>query len=252
MRRTFIALFLIVGSAGAVAEAAPPKPTKLTLSATTKVLAVGQTYTAKVKAVKPAKASKAVTWRSSNRKVATVSAKGKIKALKTGKVTIKATSKVSRKVTAKLTVTVRVNAGTAPTPTPGPTAPAPAPTPTPAPVIDPQLLGSWSIVSSSGGVFTTYNADGTWLRVVIIKTSFSHYENTSKGNYRAEGGKIYSTGTIYQSRDGDSGPWSEWKPAAEPNRIENYAIGTDEYGEYLVTEDDPNPVTEESVKYRRD
>lgn len=318
---------LLVGSAGTLAEAAAPKPTKLTLAATTKLLAVGQTYTAKIEKVTPTRASKKVTWTSSNRRIATVAASGKINALKAGKVTIRATSKATDKVTAKLSLTVSlkptkitltsttetvavgqkftarvktiapakaskkvswtssdknvatvtskgvvqaVGAGTATitaksvlsskvkqtikvTVNATATTPPPKPNPPkPAPVIDPKLLGSWSMVSSSGGVFTTYNADGTWLRVVIIRTSFSEYQNTSKGNYRAEGGKIYSSDTIFQSRNSDSGPWSEWRPAAEPNRVENYAIGTDEYGEYLVSEDDPNPVTEESVKYRRD
>ena len=57
------------------AKKASKKPTKITLNYTKKNLAVGETFTLKVKAVKPAKASKSVTWSSSNKKIATVNKK---------------------------------------------------------------------------------------------------------------------------------------------------------------------------------
>ena len=55
----------------------------------------GKSYTFKV-AVNPAGASKAVTWKTSNKKVATVSAKGVVKAKKTGTVKITAISKSNK------------------------------------------------------------------------------------------------------------------------------------------------------------
>ena len=65
----------------------------------------GKSYTFKV-AVNPAGASKAVTWKTSNKKVATVSAKGVVKAKKAGTVKITAISKSNKK--AKVTKTVKV------------------------------------------------------------------------------------------------------------------------------------------------
>ncbi|MBQ5675882.1 MAG: Ig-like domain-containing protein [Lachnospiraceae bacterium] len=88
------------------AKKASKKPTKITLSDSKKNLAVGETFTLKVKSVKPANASKSVTWSSSRNKIATVSKKGKVKAKKTGSVTITAKSTVSKKVVAKCKIKV--------------------------------------------------------------------------------------------------------------------------------------------------
>ena len=87
-------------------EAAGQKPTTIKLNATQKELYVGQKYTLKVKTVKPAKASKAVTWKSSNKKVATVNSKGKVTAKKAGTAKITATSKANKKVKAVCKITV--------------------------------------------------------------------------------------------------------------------------------------------------
>lgn len=56
------------------AKKSSKKPTKITLNYSKKNLAVGETFTLKVKSVKPSKASKSVTW-SSNSKIATVNKK---------------------------------------------------------------------------------------------------------------------------------------------------------------------------------
>ena len=82
------------------------KPTKITLSDSKKNLAVGETFTLKVKSVKPSNASKSVTWSTSSKKIATVSKKGKVKAKKTGSVTITAKSTVNNKVVAKCKIKV--------------------------------------------------------------------------------------------------------------------------------------------------
>ena len=88
------------------AEAAS-KPKEMTLSAKERTLYVGKSFTLKVKSVKPAKASKAVTFKSSNTKVATVNAKGKVTGKKTGKATITATSTSNKKLKATCKITVR-------------------------------------------------------------------------------------------------------------------------------------------------
>lgn len=83
----------------------PVKVTGVKLNPTKKNVTVGKTF--KITAtVKPKNATnKAVTWKSSNKKVATVDKNGKVKALKKGTVTITATSKDNKKkATCKVTV----------------------------------------------------------------------------------------------------------------------------------------------------
>ena len=105
-----IAFLLVCTSVLAVpesVEAATKKPTKITVTAAKKTLYVGEKYTLKVKSVKPAKASKAVTYKTSNKAVATVNAKGQIVAKKKGSATITVTSKGNKKVKATCKVTVK-------------------------------------------------------------------------------------------------------------------------------------------------
>lgn len=93
-----------------IAEAAS-KPKEITLSAKKRTLYVGKSFTLKVKSVKPTNASKAVTFKSSNTKVATVTAKGKVTGKKVGKATITVTSTSNKKLkaTCKITVKQQVN-----------------------------------------------------------------------------------------------------------------------------------------------
>lgn len=70
------------------------------ISASSKSLSPGQTYTIKVSGTK-----KKVKWSSSNKKVATVSSKGKVKAKKVGKATITA-SFGKKKLKCKITVKI--------------------------------------------------------------------------------------------------------------------------------------------------
>lgn len=88
-------------------SAATAKVTKITLDKTKATLYVKQSTTLKVKKVTPGKASKSVTWKSSNPKVATVNSKGKVTAKKAGSVTITATSKSNKKVKTTCKVTVK-------------------------------------------------------------------------------------------------------------------------------------------------
>lgn len=103
---------------------AAAKAKKITLNATKKTLKEGAKFTLKVKKVKPAKANKKVTWKSSKKAVATVSSKGVVKAKSAGTAKITATSKSNKK--AKATCTIKVTAKNKPNnvPTPAPSAPA--------------------------------------------------------------------------------------------------------------------------------
>lgn len=106
----FFLLFANCSSSNLMVEAASKetvaKPTKITLNYKTYNLSPGENVTLKVKNVKPGDASKSVVWSSSNKKIATVSSKGKVKAKKTGNVTITATSKGNKKVVAKCKIRV--------------------------------------------------------------------------------------------------------------------------------------------------
>lgn len=87
-------------------QAAPKKPVKITLDRKQASMSVGDTMKLKVKSVSPKGVSKSVKWKSSNKKIATVSGSGKVKAKKNGTVTITATSKANAKATAKCKIKV--------------------------------------------------------------------------------------------------------------------------------------------------
>lgn len=95
-----------------IAEAKGTKPTKITLNEKSAVVEVGNTLKLKVKAVTPKKATSSVKWSTSNKKIATVSKKGVVKAKKTGTVTITATSTVNKKVKVSCKVKVMAKGST--------------------------------------------------------------------------------------------------------------------------------------------
>lgn len=111
--RTLAVLFALMLTIGTVfanpsdTYAATKKPTKITLNATSATIGVGAKTTIKVKKVTPSSASKAVTYKSSNKKIATVSKKGVVTGKKAGTATITVTSTKAKKVTAKFKVTVK-------------------------------------------------------------------------------------------------------------------------------------------------
>ena len=78
----FAFVFTTASAAALTADAATVKPKSLTISATAKTVDIGGKVTVKVKSVKPANAGKSVTWKSSNKKIATVTSKGVVKGIK--------------------------------------------------------------------------------------------------------------------------------------------------------------------------
>ncbi len=94
-------------SAPTYAKTKTVKPTKITLKAAAKTIDVKAKTTVSIKKIKPAKASKKVTWKSSNSKIATVTKKGVVKGKKNGTVTITAKSTVSKKVKGTIKITVK-------------------------------------------------------------------------------------------------------------------------------------------------
>lgn len=134
---TVLSMALTVTAFSTMPEAkAASKVKKITLSAKKKTLTVGSKFTLKVKKVKPAKATKKVTWKSSKKSVATVSKKGVVKAKKAGTTKITAVSKSNKKVKATCTVTVKKKDVEKPVTTPQNT--TQAQTPTPAPSVTPE------------------------------------------------------------------------------------------------------------------
>ena len=90
--------------------------TKVKLNKTKSTMTVGKKQTLKATVTPKKASSKAVVWKSSNKKVATVTSKGVVKAKKAGTVTITATAKdgSGKKATCKITVKNKVKPAPAP------------------------------------------------------------------------------------------------------------------------------------------
>lgn len=133
---TILATALIVTGVycGGTDASAAVKAKKITMNKKTVNLEVGKKFTLKVKKVTPKKGSKAVTYKTSSKKVCTVSKKGVITAKAQGNAVITVTSKSNKKAKAQVKVIVRkaTPAATA-TPSAAPTATATATAPVVAP-----------------------------------------------------------------------------------------------------------------------
>ena len=86
--------------------------TSIKLNATKKTIYNGKSFTLKATVNPKNAAYKAVTYKSSNRKIATVTSKGVVKGIKPGKATITVTAKDGSKKSAKCTVTVKAQKAT--------------------------------------------------------------------------------------------------------------------------------------------
>ena len=206
---------------------AAPKTKKITLSAKKKKLAVGSKFTLKVKKVKPAKASKKVTWKSSNKSVATVNKRGVVKAKKVGTAKITATSKKNKKAkaTCKVTVVKKANdKSTNSTPTPTPTAtptpptqsappasdtPTNRPTRTPnAPTPVPPIENLKDLADFNMGTVVNYEKTQNQEFTELAKKHFDivSFENEMKG---------YSLLDVEASQQGDGTPVCKFEQADE-------------------------------------
>lgn len=85
----------------------PQYTTKVTLTPKVKYVNVGKSFRVGRKVTGAYKGNKKLKWKSSNKKVATVSKKGKVKAKKVGKATITATAQDGSKAKGKMKVVVR-------------------------------------------------------------------------------------------------------------------------------------------------
>lgn len=97
---------LSMAMASVTANAATKKPKKIYIKATSTTVDIKGKVKVSVYKTKPSKASKSVKWKSSNKKVATVSKSGYVTGKKKGTVKITATSKKNKK--AKKTIKIKV------------------------------------------------------------------------------------------------------------------------------------------------
>lgn len=102
-----LVVVMAVAFAAIPSEAASKKPTKMSLKVTAKTIDIKGHATISVKSVKPSKASKAVTFKSGNKKIATVSSKGVVKGKKAGKVKITVAAKANKKLKKSVTMKVK-------------------------------------------------------------------------------------------------------------------------------------------------
>ena len=104
----FIVLTMVFATVGVSnASYAASKPTKMTLKVSSKTIDINGKATVAVKSVSPKGASKAVTFKSSNTKVATVNKKGVVVGKKKGTVTITVTSTKNKKLKKSVKITVK-------------------------------------------------------------------------------------------------------------------------------------------------
>jgi len=103
-----LVLFLTISASGFInVSNAVSKPTKMTVKATATTVDIKGKVKVYVKSVSPKNASKAVTFKSSNKAIATVSSKGIVTGKKKGTVKITVTSKKNKKLKKTVKITVK-------------------------------------------------------------------------------------------------------------------------------------------------
>lgn len=99
-------LMTAIPFSGVTSQAAAKKASKITLNKSSATMLAGNTLKLRVKKASPSGVSKAVTWKTSNKKRATVTAGGVVKAKKAGTVRITAVSKTNPKAKASCKITI--------------------------------------------------------------------------------------------------------------------------------------------------
>lgn len=89
------------------ADAASKKPTKMTLNVLKKTIDVGGSYKIHVKSITPKKASKSVFYKTSDKKIATVSKSGVVSGKKEGTAKITVTSRKNKKLKKTVKIIVK-------------------------------------------------------------------------------------------------------------------------------------------------
>lgn len=179
----------------------PVKVKSVKLNKTAVTIDAGKTYTLKATITPKNATNKAVTWKTSNKGVATVTSKGVVKGVKAGTATITATAKDGSKKKASLKVTVK--AASTPTP-PGPKPPGPNP-----PVTE-KTLDSIEVTTApakieyiagetldlTGMVVTAKYSDNTTKVVPASEYTTSPAEGTVLASTRRSFSVSYKEGTV--------------------------------------------------------
>ncbi|MCL2776525.1 MAG: hypothetical protein FWD73_00875 [Polyangiaceae bacterium] len=128
--------------------------------------------------------------------------------------------------------------------------------------IDAKLVGSWYLGNVSGsyydssGAYTgvsgagsidAFNADGTFVRVVVSTLSYVKTEMYLNGKYSVSGDTVQVYDSTYEIRHG--GNVTEGGPHADISF--QYRVGSDDQGDYLMESTDNSPITDDSAKARR-
>ena len=107
MKKAAAAMIAMLAVVAVFGTSVPTQAASKAPKVTTKTVDIKGKSTISVKSVKPANASKAVIYKSSDKKIATVSSKGVVTGKKAGKVNITVTSKKNKKVKKVVKITVK-------------------------------------------------------------------------------------------------------------------------------------------------
>lgn len=102
-----ILVFTSLGLSAVNVNAAAKAPKKIVLTANAKTVDINGKIKVSVKSVLPANASKAVTWKTGNKKIAVISKSGIVTGKKSGQVKISAISNQNQKVQKSITIVVK-------------------------------------------------------------------------------------------------------------------------------------------------
>jgi len=126
----------------------------------------------------------------------------------------------------------------------------------PADLGDGSLFGSWAMVTYNASLLDTYNPDGTFVSAMAHDYSYYIHKQAYSGNYRVSGDTIECYSVIFQAWNDDGKTVTITDPERPyPDFSFQFRLGTDELGDYymqnFVAGGTGDPITDDSVKYRR-